>query len=103
MAESGVTSNVLANKIAKLSDVPDDISPALLHNVSLKSKQTGFKYFSEGYIHDVRMYLNDGSISMKCKCHRSMRKNESPHAVFLDVSAGKPGCILSSHCTCQAG
>lgn len=102
-----MASNDVINSVANLSDLPHDLSPTLLQHVSLKSKQVGFKYFSEGYIHDVKMYKigidAEDAISMKCKCYRSMKKNEKPHQVFLDITSKTPGRILTSHCTCQAG
>ena len=49
--------------LAKLCDLPVNFSMDFLKvtTLSLKSKQQGFKYFSEGYIHDVKMFCGDGN------------------------------------------
>ena len=70
-------------------------------SISLKSKQQGYKYFNEGYFHDVSMFKGeDNVISISAKSYRSQRKSEKPHSIHLDVKAEE---ITYAHCSCQAG
>lgn len=90
-------------RLALLSDLPEDISDKYIKNdLSLKTKQQGYKYFSENYFEKVRMYKSskEKQVMIAAKCHRSQRKNELPHSVNLDVS---PGSIDLAHCSCTAG
>ena len=92
---------------ATLADLPTDFSVSFLKNsmISLKSKQKGFKYFSEGFFHSVTMFINRGTddvscISVSAKSYRSQRKSEEPHSLHIDI---KPNEISEAHCSCQAG
>ena len=47
-----------------LYDLPSNFSLEFLKcdSISLKSRQKGFSYFSEGYIHDVNLFQGDNCI-----------------------------------------
>ncbi|KAJ8305226.1 hypothetical protein KUTeg_017218 [Tegillarca granosa] len=64
-----------------------------------KSINKGFKYFSEGYITE----LKDGC-KVTGKCFRSQRKNEEPHSlsVSFDKAQELPE-ISSAYCSCAIG
>ncbi|XP_076071032.1 uncharacterized protein LOC143042541 [Mytilus galloprovincialis] len=90
-------------RAASLSDLPNNFQLGYLNcEISLKCKQTGFKYFSEGYIHNVKMLKQvvEQTVNISAKCHRSQRKNEIPHSVEIDVNGGQ---IELSNCSCTAG
>ncbi|XP_061171725.1 uncharacterized protein LOC133181207 [Saccostrea echinata] len=42
----------------------------------------------------------DNEVRISAKCHRSQRKNSSPHSLNLDVSSGS---LQLAHCSCTAG
>ena len=87
---------------ADLTNIPSDFSLVYLKDIaiSLKSKQQGFKYFSEGYFHDVNMVKDDNTVITTAKCYRSQRKSEKPHNVSVDISGDRVSYAL---CSCQAG
>ncbi|XP_071118722.1 uncharacterized protein [Haliotis cracherodii] len=88
---------------ASLADLQADLSTSFMKQVSfsMKSKQQGFKFFSEVYFHSVSMtYGENDTIVSSAKCYRSMKKNEPPHAVHVDI---KPEEISYAYCSCQAG
>ena len=90
--------------VALLTDLPHDISEKYIKDVeiSLKSTQQGYKYFSESYFESVKLFKSDvvGTVLVSVKCHRSQRKNEPPHAINMNIS---PGTIDLAHCSCTAG
>jgi len=61
----------------------------------------GYTLFFDGYVHDVSTSSNSNNIIVRCKCFKSMKKNEQPHdsRVTLD-SEGKVKC---GKCSCVAG
>ncbi|KAK3084419.1 hypothetical protein FSP39_013253 [Pinctada imbricata] len=88
---------------ARLQDLSHDFYANYMkkESVSLKSKHQGYKYFSEGYFHDVSMFKEENSlISISAKSYRSQRKSEKPHALHLGVQNVD---IKYANCTCQAG
>ncbi|XP_061698010.1 uncharacterized protein LOC133512400 [Syngnathoides biaculeatus] len=87
---------------ARLSDLPADFSLAFLDNseILLKSRQQGFKYFSEGYLNDISMHIDGETIEISARSFRSQRKTEQPHTLHLQLN---PTRISEAHCTCQAG
>ncbi|CAC5379284.1 unnamed protein product [Mytilus coruscus] len=90
-------------RAASLSDLPNNFQLGYLNcEISLKCKQTGFKYFSEGYLHNVKMlkHVAEQTVNISAKCHRSQRKNEIPHSVEIDINGGQ---IELSNCSCAAG
>ncbi|KAJ8307339.1 hypothetical protein KUTeg_015423 [Tegillarca granosa] len=89
---------------AKLSDLPDNFAFAKTHQVSLKSRQQGYRYFAEGYIHKVSLFFleNESNLEISAKCFRSQRKSEKPHSVNIEINKAL-GEIVDAYCTCQAG
>ena len=58
---------MVANECGRYSQLVDLHANFAVHflketALSLKSKQQGLKYFSEGYIHDVNMFLSNNLI-----------------------------------------
>ena len=86
-----------------LIDIPDDISVKFLpnsRNLSDKVLQKGLNYFTQGYIHDIKIYNQESSLQIAARCWRSMRKNQSPHQLSIEI---KDSCITESHCSCKVG
>ncbi|KAJ8315784.1 hypothetical protein KUTeg_007934 [Tegillarca granosa] len=73
-----------------MSDLPDNFAFAKTHQVSLKSRQQGYRYFAEG------------NVEISAKCFRSQRKSEKPHSVNIENNKAL-GEIVDAYCTCQAG
>ncbi|KAJ8307894.1 hypothetical protein KUTeg_014541 [Tegillarca granosa] len=71
-----------------------------------KSINKGFKYFSEGYIKDLKvLQQTDGNIvTITGKCFKSQRKSEDPHSISVVFEKEKtPVSIKSANCTCPIG
>lgn len=62
----------------------------------------GYKFFAEpGYLHDVKVSYEQGSANITAKCHRSMRKSELPHQLYVIVVVDSKA--ISGKCSCVAG
>ncbi|XP_060603848.1 uncharacterized protein LOC132756730 [Ruditapes philippinarum] len=69
-----------------------------------KSLNKGFKYFCEGYIHDLRVQSGDYGCAIYGKCHRSQRKNEKPHQLKVVMKdCNEEISITYANCTCPIG
>ncbi|CAG9772352.1 unnamed protein product [Ceutorhynchus assimilis] len=77
------------------------ISAAFFTKKSWTHRQSdrGYKFFAEGYIHDVFIHKNECTI--KAKCYRSQKKNEKPHSLHLKFAS--VDLMVEAHCTCEAG
>lgn len=84
-----------------LKEIPANVGPELCKKqFSSLSTEKGYKYFLEGYIHNVKIDVSREEKIVKAKCYRSQRKSEKPHDVYV--------CLLSSEiseaqCSCKAG
>lgn len=102
------------------SEVPQFVPATWADWISTAGKgDTGnksWKFFKEGYIHDIYVGLRDlGQASgstvtnvkpnvIRARCHRSMKKNEEPHNVYISFEKGKNRAkLISGHCSCKAG
>ena len=90
-----------------LSDLPNNLSVDFLKDadISLKSKQQGYRFFSEGYFQNTKIFKDDDDIlQVYSECHRSrsQRKNAKPHnlQLHMDISVR---AINFAHCSCMAG
>ena len=69
----------------------------------------GYKFFVENYIENVYVgYRRGNAIDryIKGKCHRSQRKNEDPHSMFLKATSSaedQQARMSSAKCSCKAG
>uniref|UniRef100_A0A8W8NUK7 SWIM-type domain-containing protein n=1 Tax=Magallana gigas TaxID=29159 RepID=A0A8W8NUK7_MAGGI len=65
----------------------------------------GYKYFSEKYVTDVRVYAFDGTDGclVRAKCFRSQKKNETPHDVEVVIKKGPVFGREDSKCSCAIG
>ncbi|XP_046577620.1 uncharacterized protein LOC124285440 [Haliotis rubra] len=63
----------------------------------------GYKYFSEAYIHGLRVVpTGNGDVRVTALCYRSQRKNESPHQVEIYFSCD-PLTVETATCSCAIG
>ncbi len=97
-----------------LLGIPDNISISFLQGSSSHPQRIldkALNYYTQGYIHDIRIATTErdvtgpstsssNSVHVRGRCWRSMRKNESPHTVFLDIGREK---VSDAHCSCKAG
>lgn len=67
-----------------------------------KPIEKGYKFFWDGYIHDVTCMKENNSVHIKCKCYRSQRKNEQPHSLSVKLNSNS-GSVESGKCSCVAG
>ena len=69
--------------------------------------EKGYKFFTENYIHNVFVKEEDGragTCEVKGRCHRSLKKNEAPHAVELKIADREGrGNVEGAECSCKAG
>lgn len=100
MATPGTSSDVATDS---LKSIPDDFCVKYLPNsskLSDKVLQKGLNYFTQGYIHNIKIYNSDVSVQAAARCWRSMRKNQSPHQLSLEIQNDS---ISESHCSCKVG
>ncbi|XP_046570807.1 uncharacterized protein LOC124279049 [Haliotis rubra] len=58
--------------------------------------QKGLNYYQQGYIHEVTLQFP----TVSAKCWPSLRKNNSPHRLSLDLDVDR---IKYAYCSCKAG
>ncbi len=68
--------------------------------LSSRARELGYKFFCERYLHGITVSESNGKICVHGKCYRSMRKNEAPHKVKIEIFEEK---ITESLCSCTAG
>ncbi|VDI71680.1 Hypothetical predicted protein [Mytilus galloprovincialis] len=61
----------------------EDIIKGSSQSLGIKEVSKGYKYFSEKYVTNITVHKVDNGCLVKGKCHRSQRKNESPHDIEL--------------------
>ncbi|XP_056000210.1 uncharacterized protein LOC125676125 [Ostrea edulis] len=66
-----------------------------------KEISKGYKYFCERYVTNITTHNAVNGCVVKGKCHRSQRKNESPHDIEIVLLDGP--CVESSRCSCTIG
>lgn len=89
-----------------LLDIPDNIGVSFLpnnKNLSTKCLEKGLNYFTQGYIHNIRVFKLESRVQVSAKCWRSMRKNDSPHSLHIEISIAGDERITESYCSCKAG
>ncbi|XP_078000273.1 uncharacterized protein LOC144452932 isoform X1 [Glandiceps talaboti] len=89
----------------RLQSVPDDISIAYLPGVSslsTKAQDKGLNYFTQGYVHDIKINNASNDLKVLARCWRSMRKSESPHKIEVDISRVLRK-VTNANCSCKAG
>ena len=104
-----------------------NITVNCLGNITSHSKEQGYKYFIEGYVHSVKLgetvrsicsnvtetlqtetkvKLKDlKEIECRAKCYRSMRKSLPPDTVNINLALDDRDKVTvpTSHCRCVAG
>lgn len=92
--------------IDSIQKIPENIAISYLpesESLSKKVLEKGLNYFTQGYIHDLKISdTNRGSIRVDARCWRSMKKNELPHTHSLHTEIG-PENLTESYCTLKAG
>ncbi|XP_056016152.1 uncharacterized protein LOC125677134 [Ostrea edulis] len=68
-----------------------------------KEVSKGYKYFSEKYISDIRVYKLDDGCVVKARSYRSQKKNESPHTIEIHLKSGPIFERDDSSCSCPIG
>ncbi|CAC5392186.1 unnamed protein product [Mytilus coruscus] len=66
-----------------------------------KEISKGYKYFSEKYLFNISVHKLDNGCMVTARCHRSQKKNESPHEIEISLVEG-PG-LESRYCSCAIG
>ena len=86
-----------------LEKIPGNIAVSYLpesDSLSQKALEKGLNYFKQGYVHDMKVTDVNGSIRVDAKCWRSMRKNEAPHKIHIEIGTDT---LKESYCTCKVG
>ena len=89
-----------------LAKIPDQISVSFLpdhSDLSQKVLEKGLNYFIQGFVHDIKICHapNTGASApsgtrVDAKCWRSVKKNEDPHKLHLEINDNK---ISEAVCT----
>ena len=85
-----------------LEKIPDNIAVSFLpdfESLSKKSLEKGL-YFTQGYIHNIKISEAHGAIRVDARYWRSMRKSQDPHNLHVEIGDDK---LSESYCTCKAG
>ena len=86
-----------------LEKIPENIGVSFLpdsDSLSKKASEKGLNYFTQGYIHEMKISDVHGTVRVDAKCWRSMRKNQPPHNLHIEI--GKD-TLSESYCSCKAG
>ncbi|CAC5426122.1 unnamed protein product [Mytilus coruscus] len=70
-------------------------------SLGTKEVSKGYKYFSEKYVTNITVHKVDNGCLVKGKCHRSQRKNESPHDIEIILLDGP--VLQCSKCSSTIG
>ena len=92
--------NIVSDSLEK---IPENIAVSFLPNsesLSKKILQKGLNYFTQGYIHNIKISEAHGTIRVDAKCWRSMRKSQAPHKLHIEVG---DKTLTESFCSCKAG
>ncbi|CAG9762551.1 unnamed protein product [Ceutorhynchus assimilis] len=68
------------------------------HGYKKRQEDRGFKFFKEGYIHEVMTQ----ALSIKAQCYRSMKKHLPPHKLHITLFENGEN-IRETHCSCGVG
>lgn len=72
------------------------------HGSTQQQHSRGYKFFVEGFIHDV--WINESKPSVKAKCFHSQKRNEKPHNLVLEFRKENDFLNLKEcHCSCEVG
>ena len=72
-----------------LEKIPDNIAVSFLpgfESLSKKALEKGLNYFTQGYIHNIKISEARGAIRVDARCWRSMRKSQD-HTTFMSKAA----------------
>lgn len=86
-----------------LEKIPNNIAVSFLPNsesLSKKATEKGLNYFTQGYIHKIKISEVNSTVRVDAKCWRSMRKNQDPHKLHIEIGDEK---LTESYCSCKAG
>jgi hypothetical protein len=86
-----------------LEKIPDNIAVSFLPDFESLSKnvlEKGLNYFTQGYIHNIKISEAHGAIRVDLRCWRSMRKSQDPHNLHVEIGDDK---LSESYCTCKTG
>jgi hypothetical protein len=86
-----------------LEKIPDNIAVSFLpdfESLSKKALEKGLNYFTQGYIHNIKISEARGAMRVDARYWRSMRKSQDSHNLHVEIGDGK---LSESYCTCKAG
>ena len=86
-----------------LEKIPDKIAVSFLtdfESLSKKALEKGLNYFTQGYIHNIKISEARGAMRVDARCWRSMRKSQDPHNLHVEIGDDK---LPESYCTCKVG
>ena len=86
-------------------DVPDTISVSFLpknSELSQKVLEKGLNYFTQSYVHDIRVSKVEKHVQVYAKCWRSMRKSEPAYPLRVEIDT-ENSTLSESYCECKAG
>ena len=86
-----------------LEKIHDNIAVSFLpdfESLSKKAFEKGLNYFTQGYIHNIKISEARGAIRVDARCWRSMRKSQDLHNLHVEIGDDK---LSESYSTCKAG
>ncbi len=94
--------DVASSSVVSLNSISDHFSLSFLQgeDISLRIKKLAYSFFSENYLHDIKLSKDGDIICVDAKCFRSMKQSEPPHRLVIKISSVS---ITDASCTCTAG
>ena len=86
-----------------LSAISDNISISFLpdhQKLADRILKRGLNFYTQSFIHDIKVYPETSNVKVVAKCWRSMRKSEKPHSLHIEIAEEK---IVESYCSCKVG
>ena len=72
-----------------LEHIPPSISMDMLPrhiDLSQKCIWKAANFVGEAYVHDIKIHISNGKVIVGGSCYRSMRKNENPYKMSIDIT-----------------
>ena len=71
-----------------LEKIPNNIAVSFLpgfESLSKKALEKGLNYFTQGYIHNIKISEARGAMRVDARCWRSLRKSQDPHNLHVEI------------------